>query len=175
VSTLSPQARRLLPLLYLAALLIFFDQALDILGGVWPLHPDLTNWRVGTFGVVLARLEFLALADALAIATALFLDHRKVLAVLAAVHLVIGIGLVAGLALFALDVLQLRRVMKPERVRQLDLAAVRTIALGGATALACFIFPIAVWRTRQRQAKLQQQKPRDSMLVASAARGTPGE
>ncbi len=173
MSTLSPQARRLLPLLYLAALLIVFDQALDILGGVWPLHPELTNWRVGTFGVALSRLEFLALADALAVATALFLDHRKLLAVLSAVHLVVGTVLVGGMALFALDVLQLRRLMRPERVRQLDIAAIRTLLLGGATALACLIFPIAVWRTRQRKAK--EQKPRDGILVASAARSSTGE
>jgi len=175
VSTLSPQARRLLPLLYLAALMIFFDQALDILGGIWPLHPELTNWRVGTFGVVLSRLEFLALADAIAVATALFLDHRKPLAVLATVHLVIGIILVVGMALFALDVLQLRRIMQQERVRQLDLAAVRTVALGGAAALACFGFPIAVWRTRKRQTREEKPSPRDTILVASPTRGASGE
>lgn len=173
MSTLSPQARRLLPLLYLAALLIFLDQALDILGGVWPLHLDLTNWRVGTFGVILSRLEFIALADALAVATALFLDQRKVLAFLAIVHLLTAIAIVAGTGLFALDVLQLRRLMRPERVRQLDLAAVRTIALAGASSLACLIFSIAVWRTRQRQAKAQA--PRESILVASATRSTAGE
>jgi hypothetical protein len=172
VSTLSPQARRLLPLLYLAAALIFLDQALDILGGVWPPHLDLSNWRVGTFGVVLSRLEFIALADALVIAAALFLDHRKLLAVLSVLHLAIGIALVAGTALFALDVLQLRRLMRPERVRQLDLAAVRTVALAGAAALACLIFPIGVWRTRQRQAK--EQKPRETIIV-TAARGTISE
>ena len=173
MSTLSPQARRLLPLLYLAAALIFLDQALDILGGVWPPHFDLTNWRVGTFGVVLARLEFIALADALAVATALFLDHRKVLAFLAIVHLVAGLVIVAGTGLFALDVLQLRRLMRPERVRQLDIAALRTVVVAGAAALACLIFPIAVYRTRQRQAK--EKAPRESMLVASATRSTAGE
>jgi hypothetical protein len=123
--------------------------------------------------VALSRLEFLALADAIAVATALFLDHRKLLAVLAVVHLAIGIVLVAGMGLFALDILQLRRLMRPERVRQLDLAALRTVALAGAAALACLIFPIAVWRTRQRQAK--EQKPRESMLVASAVRSSTGE
>lgn len=175
MSTLSPQARRLLPLLYLAALMILFDQALDILGGVWPMHPELTNWRVGTFGVTLSRLEFVALADALAVATALYLDHRRVLAFLAVIHLVVGVVLVAALALFSLDVLQLRKLMRPERVRQLDIAALRTVAMGGAAALACLIFPIGVWRTRQRQAREEKPKPSDTIIVASAARGTASE
>jgi hypothetical protein len=173
VATLSQQGRRLLPLLYIAAALIFLDQAVDVVGGVWPLHPDLTNWRVGTFGVSLSRLEFIALADALAVATALYLDHRRVLVALGVVLLLVGLVLVAAMALFALDVLQLRRVMRPERVRQLDLAAVRTLAVGGAAALACLVFPIAVWRTRQQQAK--EQKPRDTIIVTGGARGTISE
>jgi len=172
LTTLSPQARRLLPLLYIAAALILFDQVLDVVGGVWPIHPTLLNWRVGTFGVSLARLEFIALADALAVATALYLDHRKVLAVLGILHALVGVVLVAGMALFTLDVLQLRRVMRPERVRQLDVAAIRTLSLAGAAALACLIFPISVWRTRQKQTK--EVKPRDTIIVASA-RGTAGE
>jgi hypothetical protein len=167
---LTPQGRRMLSLLYVAAAIILLDQILDVVGGVWPFHPDMVNWRVGTFGVALARLEFIALADALAVATAFYLDHRRVLAFLAVVHLLIGLVLLTGMALFALDSLQLRRTIRPERVRQLDIATLRTLALGGAASLACFALAITVWRTRQRQAK--EAKPREAILVTGSPRSS---
>jgi hypothetical protein len=162
---LTPQGRRLLSLLYVAAALIVLDQTLDLFSALYPFRTDLPNWRVGAFGVTLARLEYLALADALAVATAFYLEHRKVLIGLAAAHLVVGVGILAGLGLFTLDTLQIRRLMQPERVRRLDIAALRTLALGGSAALACFILTITVWKSRQRPAK---EAKREAILVSSA-------
>jgi hypothetical protein len=170
VSTLSPQGRRLLALLYVAAAIILLDQLVDLGGGVWPFHPEMPNWRVGSFGVALSRLEFLALADALAVATALYLDHRRVLVFLAVMHLLVGVVLLAGMALFTLDTLQIRRVIRSDRVRQLDIAALRTLAMAGIASLACFALAITVWKTRQRQAK--ESKPRDAILVTGSPRGS---
>jgi hypothetical protein len=168
VITLSPQGRRLLSLLYVAAVLISLDQLIDLLGGVWPFQFGVVGWRFGAFGLGVARLEFLALADALAVATAIFLEHRRVLLFLGAVHLLLGLFLVAGLGLFMLDGLQIRRMMRPERVRQLDVAALRTLAAAGSACLACFAVSIVVWRNRQLRSK--EEKPREGFLV-SAAKG----
>src|SRR5262249_59868918 len=108
VITLSPQGRRLLPLIYVAALVILVDQSLDLFASIWPLNPGVLQWRFGAFGLGLSRLEFLALADAMAIATAVVLEHRRFLVVLAVIHLVLGIAILAGLGLFVLDGIQIR-------------------------------------------------------------------
>ena len=164
--TLSPQGRRLLSLLYVAALVILVDQSLDLMSAVWPIRGGLATWRFGTFGLATARLEFLALADALALVTALYLGHRRLIVVLGVLHLLIGLFLAAGLGLFLLDGLQIRRAMQPERVRELEIAGLRTVMLGGMACLACLAVAVAVWRTRQVEAK--SAKPREGFLVTGA-------
>ena len=160
---LSPQGRRLLGLLYVAALVIFLDQALDLVASVWPMRFGTATWRFGTFGLGLGRLEFLALADAMAVATAIWLEHRRVLVWLGIIHLLVGVFLAAGIGLFVLDGLQVRRLIRRERVGEFDLAALRSLLGAGAACLACLALSIGVWRTRQIEAKAA--KSREGILV----------
>jgi len=166
------EARRLWSLLYLAALVILLDQVSDLIGTVWPLRFELARWRVGVFGLGIAKLEFVALADAMILAAAVLLQQRKVIYALGVVHFLIGIALLGGLALFSLDTFQIRPLMQLGRTRELDIAAARTVVLTGVTVIACFLVTRAAWRSRGTPQHLERS-PEDYLMIRPA--GKPAE
>lgn len=133
----SPAVRNLLALLYLTGLLVFADQAADLIATLVANQPTpgVANWRFGAFGLLVSRSSVLLVADVMLFTAAIGLGHRGTLRVLGGVHLIASALLLAGLGVFALDWLQVRRQVRPETLRAYDLAALRA----GAIALLALI------------------------------------
>lgn len=108
---LSSKARRashVLAALYLVGAVILIDQGADLIASIFPLQLSNPQWRFGAFGIALARVTPVLLADVMILVAATGLEHRGFLRFWAAIHLVAGLGLAAGTALFLLDATQLR-------------------------------------------------------------------
>jgi hypothetical protein len=123
----SHAVRRLLGLLYLAGILVLADQAADLAATVLakPLAPSQASWRFGVFGLLMTRASVFLIADVMLFIAAVALGHRKVLRALGALHALVALALLAGLLLFSLDWLQIRRDVSQAGARTFDLAALR--------------------------------------------------
>lgn len=122
-----PDTQRLLRLLYLAGLYIIADQAVDVAATLLahPVSPGAVVWRFGVFGLVATRATTLLVADVMLFAAAIGLEHRRVLRVLGALHLVLAVAVAAALAVFGLDTIQIRGLVGSGAERRFDSAAVR--------------------------------------------------
>lgn len=126
-----PNARRLVPLLYLAGGLILADQAADLVSTVLsqPVRTGSAEWRFAVVGLLVTRTSVFLLGDLFLLAAAIGLEHRRVVRVLGALHLLAALVLGAGLGLFLLDAVQIRSVVPAEGSGDLLLATARAGAL----------------------------------------------
>jgi len=95
------------PAYLLAAILVMFT-ALDLVQSVWPFRAGDVQWRVLSVGLTSRMLIPPLLALVVAYAAALLAEHRKVLRTLAVLDGLLAVALLAGLAFYALDALELR-------------------------------------------------------------------
>lgn len=132
--------RNLVVLLYVTGALLFLDQGIDLISTLLSAPVALGNaqWRFGAFGLFVTRGSVLIVADVMLWSAAVVLEHRRVLRALAVVHLVLAVALAAGLGLFGLDAVELRRQVPSGSGRRYDSAALRaaTISLLGVVLLA---------------------------------------
>lgn len=117
--------RSLIGLIYLAVAVIAIDQALILLANLMPLNPVAASWRFGAVGLTAGRATPMVLADILLICTATLLEQRGVLRTLGVLHFVAAFVLLAVLAMFSLDTLQVRGMMAPETRMSIVLGAGR--------------------------------------------------
>jgi len=148
VTDLAPPARRLIRLLYVIAIVIVVDQATELLTLIWPFRPGLASWRFGMLGLAMAKLEFLALGDAAALAAAFLLGHRKVLLTLAGLHLLFALAVGTAMGMLVLDTLQLRTAVRPEAAQAFDMTALRTLVTSLMALLASLTVAVLLWRGR---------------------------
>lgn len=102
------QARTLGRAGYAVAALLIVSPLVDLLGTVLPPRFGEVAWRFGTYGLLTNALVTPTLGLALLVATGLLRGRRVLVRIAAVVLTLIAVVLVAGLALFALDYIQLR-------------------------------------------------------------------
>ena len=119
-------------LLYLAGLLLLADQAADLTATLLANSPapGAATWRFGAFGLLASRVSVLLLADLMLFLAAVGLEHRKVLKLLGALHLLLVPLLAAGVVLFVLDWLQVRTRVSEAGPGRFDFAGIRAVMLG---------------------------------------------
>lgn len=107
----------------------------DVLVPALPVSTGEVRWRFQVFGTMLAALPQLALLLAAITAVGIFGGRR--VAVRGAAIAALLLALVAALLLvpFALDFLDMRRLVPVDRKNNFDMAAMKTGAFGGLFAL----------------------------------------
>jgi hypothetical protein len=122
----------------------------DVLVPALPLATGEVRWRFQVFGTVLAALPQLAFVLAAITAVGIFGGRR--MAVRGAAIAALVLAVVAGLLLvpFALDFLDMRRLVAMDRKNNFDMAAMKTGAFGGFFTLALFYLG---WRGLQGSVK----------------------
>ncbi len=98
---------------FLSALLVA-TPTVDLVTQVWPLQPGSMVWRYGFLGLLGNNLLTPLLGFTLAGAAAILTENPRALRILSWMAFGVGLGLVAVLGLFSLDVLQLRASVAPE-------------------------------------------------------------
>ncbi len=105
--------RRIAPGAYLVAVLLFLITAVDYLGNAWPFLPGEVNWRYGVVGMVSTYLLSPLLGCLIASATAAWLPQPRVSKLLGLIMWLGALLLLAALAAFVLDSLQVRGAAAP--------------------------------------------------------------
>lgn len=107
--------------LYLFAFSLLAAPAVDLITTVIPLRPSEFEWRYGFLGLLPGYLHTPMLGGVLAMGVAYWMKHRTTLRGLSALALA-GAGILAlAMAMFALDVVQMRGV-RPDEVKDAVLA-----------------------------------------------------
>lgn len=149
----SASVRRLLVVLFAAGLLLLLDQAADLLATLLsqPVHVGAATWRFGLFGLVSSRTSAFLVGDVMLFAAVIGLGWQTVLRILGVVHLLLAIGLVAGLALFLLDAVQLRGTVPLPSRRAFSLAALRAGFIGLVSIAVLVWAGLSAWRFGKRE------------------------
>jgi hypothetical protein len=123
--------RKLVGLLYVAGAFLVADQVADLIATIAtaPVQLSSAQWRFGVFGLLVTRGSVFLVAEVMLWTAAVVLDHRNVIRSLAVLNLLLAAALAAGLGLFGLDALELRRQVKAGSGPRYDAAAARAILI----------------------------------------------
>ena len=115
--------RRLIPAAYAVAIVFLLSPLVDVVTNVYPFELGSVQWRYGAVGIMSNYLISGVFGLLLGTFAAVLGGHAKVLWVFFALNLALAVALVALLGLFALDVLQLRSMVRPEAADMFGIGA----------------------------------------------------
>jgi hypothetical protein len=120
--------RAWLPAVYLLALVLVLLPFVETIAGGWPPRPGEVSWRFGTVGIFANFLGTLFLGLLIGAVTAHLLGHRVVVRALSVAAMFMALVLVLAMAGFALDYVQLRRMVRPELKGKFDVESMKATA-----------------------------------------------
>jgi hypothetical protein len=128
-----------------------------------------TAWRIGAVGIISLSVPTLLLALLISSLTALYLQHRIFLRVLAVLSLAGAVALLGVLPFFGLALLEMRALVPAEGRRGFDVAMARAgiTVLGAAAALGWLGY--AGWKTTRRrtaEVRMEARKKQAGVLVS---------
>lgn len=100
--------------LYLFAVVLVTSPLIDLFSTAWPPRATDLSWRYGFFGLGAGYLHTPLIGVVLAMAVAYVEDHRGALRTLGILSLIVAVILLPVLALWPMDVLQMRDLRAPE-------------------------------------------------------------
>jgi len=165
VKSLPADARRAVGLLYIAAAVITLVELAEVAVLSYPPHTAVASWRYGLLGVLISKTANFVLADALILAAALLLEHRRILRAVGAFHLLAALGLIGLGVMYALDALVLRRAVRPQFQRGFDLNSLRTVAVCLLGSLACLV---VFWRTLRAGVARDEAREERPVLITDS-------
>jgi hypothetical protein len=147
-----PLPSRAAPAAYLLALAVlgpFLTPQIGIWNPLGGVSVGSLSWRFGFLGLIYSSLFYLLVALLLAALAAGYLGHRRTLLGLGIVSVVLAVLLAAGLPLFALDTLQLRKTLTAAAFAPYKTAAIKGAALAVLAVPIFFVFSLGAlkaWR-----------------------------
>jgi MFS family permease len=165
------RARPLVSSAYLVAFIMAAIAVADILGRLLPAQTGETAWRIGAVGIISLSIPTLLLALLITSLTAWYLQHRVFLRVLAVLSVVGVVALLAVLPFFALDLLEMRRLVPAEGRTGFDTAMARAgmTVLSGAAALGWLSY--TGWKAARKgtgEARAEARKQQAGVLISQA-------
>jgi len=118
-------ARPWLQGLYGLGALLIIQPLAEVLATAWPLRFGEVGWRFGVTGSFQLLISTFVVGIGVVVLAAYLLRQRMVLRGMAVLALVFAVMLVLATASFALDYVQLRRMVRPEILGGFDLAAAK--------------------------------------------------
>ena len=131
----SVSARPWLLGLYGLGALLVIQPPVEVISAAWPLRFGEVGWRFGVIGSFQQIATTFVVGVGVTMLAAYLLRHRLVLRTAAVVALVVVVLFILGAAGFALDYVQLRRMVRPELVHSFDMTTMRA----GVSALLSII------------------------------------
>lgn len=138
--------------LYPLALLLFLQPFIEALGATWPVRAAEVWWRFAFTGVFYTMLPTLLVALLIAAGAAYLLRHRVTLRVVGVISIVFSIAIVLLTASFALDAIQMRRLVRPEALGGFDRAAIKALVTAVLASLAGVVLGVGAFRSSRRSA-----------------------
>ena len=124
--------------LYPVGILLTLVPLVDLGLRVFPPKFGTVQWRFATLGLLAGNLGTVLLGLGLIGLLAALAGHRTVLRVLGIVSLIGGVLLVAGLGMFTLDALQVRRTANPQFLQALTVSSIGALFTGFLALIALF-------------------------------------
>jgi chromate transport protein ChrA len=137
-TSIRPWLRGLYPL---GALLIA-QPVLEVVAAAWPLRFGEVGWRFGVTGSFLLLVGTFVVGIGVIVLAAWLLGHRIALRVTGIVSLVIAVCMVLAAASFALDYVQLRRLVRPDLTGRFNVTGLRA---GVSMLLAIIALSVLGW------------------------------
>jgi hypothetical protein len=125
---------------------ILLDQAAILAASIYPIAANSVNRRFGAVGQAAGRATPFLLADLLLLAAGMFAGHRGFLRVLAGLHVLLAVLLLAALGMFVLDTLEIRQLIPLDARQQALASATRAAIALVAVAAYCLVIAIRVIR-----------------------------
>jgi hypothetical protein len=138
--------------LYLFGILLFLWPFTDLVTNALPVQLGNLHWRYGFGGLLAAYLNTPVLGLVLLTAVAYWMGHGRTLRFLSVVEILMAVGLLLVIVVFALDMLQVR-ASRPEAARAAVLAGgIIAIAKHLTAAVVLTLLGVGGWRTAGRWA-----------------------
>ncbi len=166
----SPDVRRWLPALYPLALVLCVVPFAETAAGLWPANVDSPAWRFGAVGIFLSFFGSTLLGLLMAVATAHALGHRIASRVLGVVAALLALFLVIICGSFALDVLQVRTIVRLQARRGFELTSAKAMVMGLMSLVTLVLTAIAAFGSAAvDKDRARRRAPRTGDLVVGAA------
>ena len=153
-------------ILYPLAIVLVVLPLADVMIGLIPPRFGQMQWRVGATGLVSGAMLFPLVGFVAATASAHLLGHRWTQRVLAALSVVVGLGFLVALVLFAFDVIQIRRNIPAQNQRAYDLAAAKGFITQAMLAGMFFALGVVSFRYSRLAAKRAARAKRSDAVAA---------
>jgi hypothetical protein len=152
---------------YLVAALVTVISIAEISVAIWPFHFGTPNWRISVAGVSSGAVGFLLLVWVASLAVAIAQRERGVIWLVFVLSAFVAVFAAGGVAIFALDGLQMRGQVKPEMVDRYNLGfawGTIKIILDGIAALGV---AVSAFRTGRLIGGQERSAGSASLLVKS--------
>lgn len=157
-------------LLYLLALLLIVGPLSQWMVIVWPMHPDVAQWRYGSIGLLEERLTLPMVGLFTAILSASLLQHRAVQGTLSGLSLLAAPALAVLALTLSLDGLQLRHTVRTEQLRGFDLSLARTVLV---LLYAAVVAAVLGWAALKAKAPKEKGSRRSESIPLPVRRPFP--
>ncbi len=137
--------------LYSVCALFLLSPLMDVLGAVLPPHPGNIQWRFGLMVSVAPTIMTGVISLAMFAVLGVLFGHRAVLRTVGLVGLLAALTYLAMMVVFAMDLLQLRRAVPPDRQIAFWIMTLKCMAQIFTGSFALVLLAIGSARvTRQR-------------------------
>ncbi|MFN8572214.1 MAG: hypothetical protein U0132_09160 [Gemmatimonadaceae bacterium] len=138
--------------LYAFGLLLIALPMLDFGSSIVPVHATNLQWRFATLGLLSNFLMTPMMGLCLMVVVAAVRGHRGVQRSLAIVNTLLVLMLVAALALFALDAVQLNGSVPADQAETFHSAAYKAVVKHVAALIVLALLAVAGWRVSSQHA-----------------------
>jgi hypothetical protein len=145
--------------LYFVAFLLLGLTLLDYFGTVWPFQPGQANWRYGAVGLVSGFVLTPLLGLSLGVAVAIHRQSGTMLRLFGGISLILGVLLVLGTLVFALDAVQVRQSVAAEARKLTEMSAAKAILKMLAAGIASIWLGLGAIRSPQPRKATGREAP----------------
>lgn len=163
-----PDIRRWLPAGYLVGLCLCLAPLIQTLGSLWPPRFDEATWRYGAVGIFLSSVGAAPLGLLIILGVALALGHRAVVQAVGVLGIVLTLLVLMVCGAFALDVLQVRSIVRPAVRGGFDLTAAKAVFTGLIVMLTSVLISIAAFRNVLPEPSRRRGRRQPDLVVARA-------
>ncbi len=156
--TLSARAQAVITAVLVVLLVVTLSPIADVLVPALPVATGEVRWRFQVFGTLLAALPQLALLLAAIAAVGILAGHRRAVRGAAMAALVLAVVALVLLPFFALDFLEMRRLVPLDRKGTFDMATMKTGLFGGFFVLVLGHLGWMGWQASVKEAANERKE-----------------
>lgn len=156
--TLSSRAQLVISAVIAVLAVATLSPLADAMVPAFPLATGEVRWRFQVFGTVLAALPQLALLLASIAGVGILAGHRLAVRGAAVAALLLAVVSLVLLPLFALDFLEMRRLIPIDRKATFDMAAMKTGLFGGLFMLVLAYLGFRGWPASAKEDTTQRKE-----------------